>query len=189
MLEEVTTTDKSHHEKYFSLRLEDITHTNQEGMVRLKLNVFLEPCRFKTSILNNDIFSQRLHRINLLRASLLHELDLSKGAATNDWLDLEIGECHILLTVISCSLHLFAFLKSCSRGCLDSQFVLFDIFLFPNILLQCIHEIKYHSFRIFLLLLLPYLCSNLLLLESHRFFFILVQGSRIKLTFRCALIR
>ena len=91
MHEQLATTNESHHEKDFSFGLEDVTHTNEEGMVRLKQDVFLKPCWLDLIILNDNILSQWLHRIDLLWASLLHEEHLTEGAATNDWLDHEIS--------------------------------------------------------------------------------------------------
>ena len=54
---QLTTSDKSHHEKDLCLRLEDITHSYEERMVRLEQDVLLKPCRLNLIVLDDNILS------------------------------------------------------------------------------------------------------------------------------------
>ena len=46
-------------------------------------------------ILNDNVLSERFHRVHLLASSLFNQEDLSEGAATNDRNDLEVGESDV----------------------------------------------------------------------------------------------
>ena len=64
--EQLTTTYKSHNEEDLLLCLEDITHSNKERMISLQQDIFLQSSRLDLVILNNDIFSERLHSIDII---------------------------------------------------------------------------------------------------------------------------
>lgn len=51
----LTTTDESHNEEDFLLSLEDVAHTDKEGVVCLQQDVLLEPGRLHLIVLDNHV--------------------------------------------------------------------------------------------------------------------------------------
>jgi hypothetical protein len=98
MAEELTTLDKFHKEVNSVIVLEDIFHINQERMVNLAQNIFLELYVFHLLILKNNVFTDALHGIKFARCGVLNKIDFSKGALSDHLPDLEVlkrGRCLI----------------------------------------------------------------------------------------------
>ena len=94
--EQLTTSHKSHDEEHFLLRLEDVIHTDQEGVISLHENVLLEFRRLNLVILNDYILAEGLHGVGIVRSTLLDEKHFSEGAATDDRLDNEVAQADVL---------------------------------------------------------------------------------------------
>lgn len=84
MHEKLTSSDESHDKENLLVSLEDVAHANQEWMVSLEQDIFLQSSRLHLVILNDHVFSERLHGINIVRSPLLNEENFSEGAAAND---------------------------------------------------------------------------------------------------------
>lgn len=95
--EKFTATNESHHEENLLLRLEHVAHTDKEGVIGLEQDVLFESSRLNLVVLDDHVLSQRLHRVHLVRTSLLHQEHFSERATTNDRFDDEVGESDILV--------------------------------------------------------------------------------------------
>ena len=93
--EELATSDESHDKENLLVCLEHVAHSNEEGMISLQKDVFLQPSRLDLIILNDDVLSERFHRVHLLASPLFNQKDLAEGAATNNRNDLEVGKSDV----------------------------------------------------------------------------------------------
>lgn len=87
--EKLTTTDKLHDEKDLHVSLENELHTNEEWMIGLLQDIFLEHSRLNLIVIQNDIFSQGFHSVDCLGILLLDQKDFSETTLSNDLNDLE----------------------------------------------------------------------------------------------------
>lgn len=71
--EQLTTLDKLHEEVNSELILEDELHVDQEGMLDRIQNIFFQLDVFHLLILQNYIFSNALHGIQILVKLILHQ--------------------------------------------------------------------------------------------------------------------
>mmetsp|Transcript_46424 Transcript_46424/g.61484 ORF Transcript_46424/g.61484 Transcript_46424/m.61484 type:complete len:245 (+) Transcript_46424:821-1555(+) len=101
MAEELTTLDKLHEEVDTVLVLEDILHVDEEGVVDLTQDVFLELDVFHLLVLQNDILPDDLHGVELAGLRMLDEEDLAEGTLADKLTDLEIAERGLLALVAS----------------------------------------------------------------------------------------
>jgi len=61
-------------------------------MVCFEQNLFFQLCRLYLIVLDNDIFAQGLHGENISCVFFLHEEHFSKSTPADHFLDLEVGE-------------------------------------------------------------------------------------------------
>lgn len=99
--EELSTTNESHDKEDLGLGLEDIVHADKERMVGLHKDLFLELGAFYLIIVENHVFSQTLHRVNLLAVLLFNEEDLTKASSSNDLPDHEVLKRHLMIAFLS----------------------------------------------------------------------------------------
>ena len=84
MSEKFTTSYESHDEENLLLSLEDVIHSNQEGVISLHKNVLLKFRRLNLVILDDYILAEGLHGVGIVSSTLLDEEHFSKGTATDD---------------------------------------------------------------------------------------------------------
>lgn len=99
--EKLTTSHKPHDKEYLRLRLEHIAHANKEWMVSLHENLFLKLSALNLIVIEDDIFSERFHSINILRALLLNKEYFTKATSADDLLDYKVLQCHLIITLPS----------------------------------------------------------------------------------------
>ena len=97
--EEFTTSDEAHDEENLLVRLEHVAHTNQKRVVSLQQDVLFQSRGLHLIILNDDILSQGLHGVNIVRIPLLDQKDFSEGATTDDGLDHEVRKSDICIVL------------------------------------------------------------------------------------------
>ena len=88
--EELATSDESHDKENLLVCLEHVAHSNEEGMISLQKDVFLQPSRLDLIILNDDVLSQRFHCVYLVVTNLLHKEDFTETASTDNLFDLKV---------------------------------------------------------------------------------------------------
>ena len=75
--------NKIHNEVNPSFALEHIVHANNEGVIYVIENVFLELDVIKLFVINNSILSDTLHSVEVLGIDVLHKEHLSEGSLSN----------------------------------------------------------------------------------------------------------
>lgn len=100
MHEQFTASHESHNEENLRLCLEDVMHANQEGMIGLHQNLFLELRGLHLIVVENDVLPQRFHRINFSSVFFLDEEDLSEAASADDLLNSEVLEGHLFVALL-----------------------------------------------------------------------------------------
>ena len=98
-LVELSASNEGHDEVKSQLILEQVFHSNQEGVVALKHNVFLKNGVLYLVLLNQDILSDGLHSIEFIVGFELSQEDLAKGAPSDDHQEIEIFECNSRLVI------------------------------------------------------------------------------------------
>ena len=96
-LVELTTTDKGHHEVETKIVLEQVLHANEERMVALEHDVFLQNRVVDLLVLNQNVFPNRFDGIKLLVFLQLCKEDFTECAPANYHQKVEIIESDILL--------------------------------------------------------------------------------------------
>ena len=85
MHKELSSSHKPHNKEYFLLCLENVVHSNKEGMVSLQQYIFFQLGAFNLIVINDDILSQRFHSIHLLGTLFLYQKDLTEASSTNNF--------------------------------------------------------------------------------------------------------
>ena len=98
MHKQLAASDKLHDEEDLEVGLEDELHAHEERMVGLLQNIFLKHGRLNLIVVQNDIFSERLHCKHCLGVLLLHQEHFSETALANNLLDFErVQICRLLI--------------------------------------------------------------------------------------------
>ncbi len=87
MLEEFSSSNKVHKEIDTVLFLEDIIHADEEGMSHLQEDLLLKTEVFKLFIIDDDVFPNTFHGINLLLLVMLNQEHFTERALADDALD------------------------------------------------------------------------------------------------------
>lgn len=88
--EQLASLDKLHEEIDSELILEDILHVDEEGVVYLAQNIFLELDVLHLLVLQDNIFADAFHRVQLLGHLMLHEEHLSEGTLADHLTNIEV---------------------------------------------------------------------------------------------------
>jgi len=95
MGEKFTSADESHHKEDFGLGLEYVFHADEEGMISHLQDILLKLRSLYLIIIQNSVFSQRLHRKHFRTIAFqLHKENLPKSASSNNTHNLEILQRH-----------------------------------------------------------------------------------------------
>ena len=81
-----------HDEVYARIVLEHVLHSHNERMGNVEKNVFFELDIVELLVVDDNVLANALHREQILRALLLHQINLAKGALSNHPFQLEILE-------------------------------------------------------------------------------------------------
>ncbi len=84
MHEQLTTSDEAHNEENLLWGLEYISHSDEIGVIGLEQNVFFQFGGLNLVVLDNHVFSQRLHGIHILSAPLYDQKDFTERASSNN---------------------------------------------------------------------------------------------------------
>ena len=117
VVEEGATTYVLHEEVETVVVLEDVVHLQDELVVRLKEDVFLVLCVLDLLFVNEHVFVDSLHCVQLSCELIRNEEHLAEGALVNDLDDLEVLQFSLLCIASMC----------CQAGGLSS---VFDCLLF-----------------------------------------------------------
>lgn len=90
VLEELATLDKVHDEINSIGLLEHVVHSDDEWMVDLKQDQFLDFKRVYGVMLNDDVFSDDLHSVQPIVALAFNQENLTKSATTNAFNQFEV---------------------------------------------------------------------------------------------------
>ena len=88
--EQLTTLDKLHEKVNSKLILEDILHVNKEGMLDGIQNIFLQLNVLHLLILQNHIFPDALHGIELLVKLVLHQEYFTESTLADQFSEFEV---------------------------------------------------------------------------------------------------
>ena len=90
MLEKFSPLDEVHDEVDAESFLKDVVHANDEGVIHLVENEFLDLERIDWVVLDNHILSDALHRVQLPILLATHQIHLPKSAPSNDTQQFEV---------------------------------------------------------------------------------------------------
>ena len=93
MHEELASAHKFHDEVDSLAVLEDELHANEERMVGLLQNFLLEQRRLDLVELEDGVFAQGLHGVQVARVSLLDEEHLAEATLSDDGFQVEVLQC------------------------------------------------------------------------------------------------
>lgn len=100
MHEEFSSSDELHDEEYLLVCLEHVLHSHQERMIGFQQNLLLQQSRVQLVMLQDNVFSQRLHGIDFAILNLLNQKYLSKAPLSNNFLDLEVFKIDLLVFLL-----------------------------------------------------------------------------------------
>ena len=89
-----------HDEVYARIVLEHVLHSHNERMGNVEKNVFFELDIVELLVVNDDIFPDALHRVELPIPVVLDEEDLAESALADHFEDLEVLELGLLVGLL-----------------------------------------------------------------------------------------
>jgi hypothetical protein len=127
--------DEFHEEVDSEFVLEDVLHVYYEGMIHIEEDLFFKFDVIELLIVNNNVFPNALHCIDLVVFGILNEEDFAKCAFANHLLNHEVLQTHIVLPPVE--YHITSSLNTLSLLLLCISFFFIFVIIISKVFSSC----------------------------------------------------